>query len=207
MRKVENVKVFEFEQLGKKFRIELQYKHYMMKQNAWLDGDELEMLAKPHESAEAKVFIDGVLKYQTRLASEYWLRLSEDTKEMKGYLVRTVHDLQLAIIDPGTWTAYEAWIDGVIKEGTTPEVKEYLQKEQKKQDAEDLAEAKRIVELAEKQKDIPPMEEAKRRMKWWNDTYNEGGEGYIPQIISKELYERAQRVIAEQKKKMEQAGK
>ena len=35
MRKMENVKVFEFEQLGKKFRIELQYKHYMMKQNAW----------------------------------------------------------------------------------------------------------------------------------------------------------------------------
>ncbi len=201
---MENVKVFEFEQLGKKFRIELQYKHYMSEQNAWLDGDTLEMPAEPHESGGAKLFIDDKLEYETNRATAYWLHLSERIKEMKGYIVRTVPALQLAIIDPGTWNAYEDWVREVIEEGTTPETKVYLMRQQAAQDTEDLAKAKRVVELAEEQKDIPSMEEARRRMKWWNDTYNEGGEGYVPEIISREQYERAlatiERLTNEQRK-------
>ena len=204
---MENVKVFEFEQLGKKFRIELQYRRYMTAQTAWLDGDVLKMPAEPQESVSAKVFIDGKLKYETNRASAYWLRLSKDTKQMKGHTVKTVHDLQMAIIEPKTWDAYEKWIEEVIEEGTTPEVRTYLAQQQAAQDAEDLAEARRVVELAEEQKDIPSMEEARRRMKWWNDTYNEGGEGYVPEIIGKEQYERAlatiERLTNEQRKDTE----
>ena len=44
---------------------------------------------------------------------------------------------------------------------------------------------------AEAQRDIPSRAEAKRQMKAYNDVYNEGGEGYVPHIISREEYEAA----------------
>ena len=192
---MENVKAFEFKQLGRKFRIELQYEHYMLERSAWLDGDVLEMPAEPHESGIAKLFVDGELKYENKLAGAYRLRLDENVETMKGYKVRKVHDLRLAIVDPEVWKAYEAWIAAAVEEGATEEVKEYLAKQKAAWDAADLAEAKRVTKLAEKQKDIPPTEEARRRMKWWNDTYNEGGEGVVPEIISREQYNRAQDII------------
>ena len=193
--KMENVKVFEFEQLGRKFRIELQYAHHLLEQHAWLDGDVLEMPAEPHENGTAKLFIDGELKYEAKRVSAYRMRLDENVETMKGYKVRKIHDLQLAIVDPKVWKAYEAWIKEAVETGTTEEVKEYMAQKQAAWDAADLAEARRVVELAEKQKDIPPQEEANRRMKWWNDTYNEGGEGVVPEIISREQYNRAQDII------------
>ena len=36
-------------------------------------------------------------------------------------------------------------------------------------------------------------------MKWWNDTYNEGGEGFVPTIINIEQYEKAKNIIARHK--------
>lgn len=189
------MKTFEFEQLGKKMRIEIEYKHYMMKQTAWLDGDVVEMPSEPHESGIAKLFVNGVLKYENKMPDAYRLRLDENVETMQGYKVRKVHGLQLAIVDPKVWEAYEAWIAEVVEEGKTPEVKEYLKKKQEKEDALEVFEAKRIVKLAESQKDIPTREEANRRMKWWNDTYNEGGEGVVPEIISIEQYNRAQEII------------
>lgn len=189
------MKTFEFEQLGKTIRIEIEYNHKMNKEEAWLDGDVVGMPAEPHESCTAKVYANGMLKYKTNRATAYWLKLSDTVKEMKGYSVRTIHDLELAIIEPKVWEAYTAWINEVIEEGTTDEVKEYLNKKQEEKDALEVAEAKRIVKLAESQKDIPSREEANRRMKWWNDTYNEGGEGVVPEIISKEQYDRAQEII------------
>lgn len=189
------MKTFEFEQLGKTIRIEVEYNHKMNKEEAWLDGDVVEMPSKPHESCTAKVYANGMLKYKTNRATAYWLKLSDTVKEMKGYPVRTIHDLELAIIEPKVWEAYTAWINEVIEEGTTDEVKEYLNKKQEEKDALEVAEAKRIVKLAESQKDIPSREEANRQMKWWNDTYNEGGEGIVPEIISKDQYGRAKEII------------
>ena len=65
--------------------------------------------------------------------------------------------------------------------------------------AEELEYAKEVVKIAESQKDIPSREEARRRMKWWNDTYNEGGEGFVPTIINIEQYEKAKNIIARHK--------
>lgn len=44
---------------------------------------------------------------------------------------------------------------------------------------------------AEAQREIPTRAEAKRQMKAYNDVYNEGGEGYVPHILSHEEYEAA----------------
>lgn len=189
------MKFFEFEQLGRKIRVEVDYRHYMVKETACLDGDIIEMRTQPHESATAKVYIDGELKHEQRMATEYWLRLSEETKIVQGHKAKTIHALRLAIADPKVWEAYEAWISSVVKEGTEEAVKEFLQKEAEKDFEEEFKEAQEIVRLAEEQKDIPPREEANRRMKWWNDTYNEGGEGFVPDIICRERYEKAKEIV------------
>ena len=46
------------------------------------------------------------------------------------------------------------------------------------------------------QKDLPTRQEARRRMKAYNDLYNEGGEGYVPRIYSAEEREYAVDQIA-----------
>ena len=194
------MKVFEFKQIesGSNFRIEIDYHHYMQKQTAWLDGDILEMGEKPLELVNARLYVDDELKYSS-VANGYDLKLSEDIRTIKGYKVRTVHALKLAIINPEVWEKYEEWLEEVIKDGTEPEVKEFQKREKEKAAAEELEYAKEVVRIAESQKDIPSREEARRRMKWWNDTYNEGGEGFVPTIINIEQYEKAKNVIARHK--------
>lgn len=195
------MKVFEFKQIesGSNFRIEIDYHHYMQKQTAWLDGDILEMGEKPLESVNARLYVDDELKYSSNVVSGYDLKLSEDIRTIKGYKVRTVHALKLAIINPEVWEKYEEWLEEVIKDGTEPEVKEFQKREKEKAAAEELEYAKEVVSLAESQKDIPSREEARRRMKWWNDTYNEGGEGFVPTIINIEQYKKAKNVIERHK--------
>ena len=195
------MKVFEFKQIesGSNFRIEIDYHHYMQKQTAWLDGDILEMGEKPLELVNARLYVDDELKYSSNVVSGYDLKLSEDIRTIKGYKVRTVHALKLAIINPEVWEKYEDWLEEVIKDGTEPEVKEFQKREKEKAAAEELEYAKEVVSLAESQKDIPSREEARRRMKWWNDTYNEGGEGFVPTIINIEQYKKAKNVIARHK--------
>lgn len=195
------MKVFEFKQIesGSNFRIEIDYHHYMQKQTAWLDGDILEMGEKPLELVNARLYVDDELKCSSNVVSGYDLKLSEDIRTIKGYKVRTVHALKLAIINPEVWEKYEEWLEEVIKDGTEPEVKEFQKREKEKAAAEELEYAKEVVRIAESQKDIPSREEARRRMKWWNDTYNEGGEGFVPTIINIEQYKKAKNVIARHK--------
>lgn len=106
------MKVFEFKQIesGSNFRIEIDYHHYMQKQTAWLDGDILEMGEKPLELVNARLYVDDELKYSS-VANGYDLKLSEDIRTIKGYKVRTVHALKLAIINPEVWEKYEEWLE------------------------------------------------------------------------------------------------
>ena len=132
------MKVFEFKQIesGSNFRIEIDYHHYMQKQTAWLDGDILEMGEKPLELVNARLYVDDELKYSSNVVSGYDLKLSEDIRTIKGYKVRTVHALKLAIINPEVWEKYEEWLEEVIKDGTEPEVKEFQKREKEKAAAE-----------------------------------------------------------------------
>lgn len=149
------MKVFEFKQIesGSNFRIEIDYHHYMQKQTAWLDGDILEMGEKPLELVNARLYVDDELKYSSNVVSGYDLKLSEDIRTIKGYKVRTVHALKLAIINPEVWEKYEDWLEEVIKDGTEPEVKEFQKREKEKAAAEELEYAKEVVRIAESQKE------------------------------------------------------
>lgn len=94
----------------------------------------------------------------------------------------------------------DAFLKQVVSEGADPEAEQIRAAEKAKYDAERLEHAESTVRKAEAQKDIPSKEEARRRMKRYNDIHNEGGYGYVPYIISREEYEDALKVIAELKK-------
>lgn len=86
---------------------------------------------KPLELVNARLYVDDELKYSS-VANGYDLKLSEDIRTIKGYKVRTVHALKLAIINPEVWEKYEEWLEEVIKDGTEPEVKEFQKREKEK---------------------------------------------------------------------------
>lgn len=50
---------------------------------------------------------------------------------------------------------------------------------------------------AERQRDLPTREEADRRMKRYNDVQNEGYEGYVPYIYSRDEYDTMKKHLAE----------
>ena len=64
-----------------------------------------------------------------------------------------------------------------------------------KANAEDIAKLRNIIDAAERQKDIPTRVEANRRIKEYNDLYNEGGYGYVPTIVSREEYDAAKQLL------------
>lgn len=66
-----------------------------------------------------------------------------------------------------------------------------------KERQEDIEWYQNIIRKAERQPDIPTPEEAARRCKRWNDVYNEGGYGYVPDIIDSARYARAKQMLQE----------
>ncbi len=54
--------------------------------------------------------------------------------------------------------------------------------------AQEIEDLERLVARIEQQGDIPTQEEARRRMRRYNDIMNEGGEGYVPHIYSDKEY-------------------
>lgn len=74
-----------------------------------------------------------------------------------------------------------------------------IETEEEKQRKETLAEAQAIVAQAEKEGIDKLLSDAqvKAWRKRYNDIYNEGGEGYIPNKISKEAYQKAINILNE----------
>lgn len=88
----------------------------------------------------------------------------------------------------------------IRKKATTPEVSEYKKAEEEKISAARISTAEVIIKKSEKtirNKDGSLMNEEQANLykKWWNDTYNEGGEGYIPEIITVEQVEWANKIL------------
>lgn len=57
--------------------------------------------------------------------------------------------------------------------------------------AEEIARLEKIIEKAEQQKEIPTTAEKAEQLRAYNNLHNEGGEGYVPWIVSREEYQAA----------------
>ena len=93
----------------------------------------------------------------------------------------------------------EDFLASVITEGRDNEAEEIRAAKKAKDIEDEIKAAEGTIARAEAQEDIPTRAEAQRRMKEYNNLYNEGGFGYVPYIVSREEYEQAKATIASHK--------
>lgn len=91
-------------------------------------------------------------------------------------------------------TAYE---ESLTEEHSKSDVKAYIEKHDAEKKEHELNRAKSIIAAAEKQVQIPTRAELKEIQEKWNNIYNEGCEGYVPQMITKEEYDSALKTLKE----------
>ena len=78
------------------------------------------------------------------------------------------------------------FLEDTIAQGTPVSVQAFRLDHELKQTMYDLESYQNTLKEIKAQKDLPTRQEARRRMKAYNDLYNEGGEGYVPHIYCTE---------------------
>lgn len=184
---------FEFKlRNGNTCTIEATYECVMENEVLDADGYKIVGQAKPTEAGRCDMvaYVDGK-KIDSCWNTSFWKLI--DIKEIPG--AKKIWGLNVGFVNPEDAKRYEKWIAEIIEGGKSDEVKAYENAKKEKEIKEKVESAKKTITKAESQKDIPTKEEAKRRMKQYNDVMNEGGEGYVPYIISIEEYEYAKEIV------------
>ncbi len=184
---------FEFKlRNGSICTIEATYECVMQNEVFDADGDKIIGELKPTEAGRTNMvaYVDGK-KIDSCWNSSSWGLI--DVTANPG--VKKIWGLEVGFANPEDAERYEKWIAEIIDGGKSDEVKIYEKAEKEKKIKKEVDDAKKTIAKAESQKDIPTREEAKMRMKQYNDFMNEGGEGYVPYIISVEEYENAKEII------------
>jgi len=179
---------FEFTlKSGKQCKIVAEYECIMKTESLYADGDKVDVGQKPYETGNMVAYIDGQ-KYDSCWDVNFWRLIDLDGK-------KKIWGMRIGIVDAKVASDYEKWLAELMAAGTSAEVSEYKAQEEKKKAAERIKYAEETVRKAEAQKEILPRAELERRMKLLNDVLNEGGEGYLPRLVSKEEYESALEIL------------
>lgn len=177
---------------GRKITLEAEYEETVQNKVVNLDGDIFDTGDREIvTNAMLIAYIDGKQFDFTRYVN-FW-EIVDANKLKKIKKIRGIK--QIAFTEERA-KEIEAFLTNVIEGGRNEEAQKIRDKENEKKKQNEIEEAKRIIEKAEKQKDIPNRAEAQRRMKRYNDINNDGGDGYVPYIISLEEYEDAKEKLA-----------
>lgn len=175
---------------GSVCKIEADYECVIENEEIDADGWKIEGKAKPTDIGRSRLiaYIDGK-KVDSCDNKDFWKLI--DTKEG----MKKIWGLKVGFENPEDAKKYEDWIERIIEDGKSEGVKAYEKAEKERETKAKVKRAKEIIAKAEKQSDIPPRSEAKRRMKRYNDTINEGGGGYVPYIVCREEYDEALQIV------------
>lgn len=175
---------------GRKVTLEAEYTEKVQNKIANLDGDLIdtgkrEIIA----TGTLTVYIDGK-KFDTCDQPSFW-----QITETGHAGIKKIWGIKQIAFAEARAAEIEKFFAEVIEEGKAAEAEEIRAEEKEAAVTEEIENAEQIVAAAEAQADIPDRAEARRRMKRWNDIHNEGGEGYVPSIISREEYEQAKQKL------------
>ena len=179
---------------GRKVTLEADYSETVRNEEVNLDGDIIETGRREIvKDAMLTAYIDGK-KFDSCWNVNFWKVIDAGKTGMKriwgiksiGFTAERAEEI-------------ERFLSSVIEEGRSEEAQEIRATEKAAEVAKEIEAAERLIAKAEAQADIPSREEAKRRMKRYNDINNEGGEGYVPYIVSREEYEYAKERISKLK--------
>jgi hypothetical protein len=175
---------------GIECKIVAEYEKVMERTSYDLDGDIIYRDAEPVERASMTVYADGK-KIAKCLDVFFWGLI--DVPNNAG--VKKISGLPVGFSKSETIKQYEEFVKSLIEDGTSDEAKSYEAAKENEAVEEELQNAKEIVRMAESQNEILPYAEVKKYIANYSSVNNEGGEGYIPRIISKEEYDKAKRCI------------
>ena len=177
---------------GKKGILEATYSEEVQDQIAYADGYNIPTGKKEIvEKGNLVCYIDGK-KIDSCWDTAFWQII--DIPQQPG--IKRIWGLERVGFDAQHAAEVEKFLHEVIEAGKDADAEAIRKAEAEKKMLEEVEEAKETIRKAEAQKDIPSREEAKRRMKRYNDVMNDGGYGFVPYIISREEYEAAKAIVA-----------
>lgn len=157
------------------------------------DGYIVKCGMEPRTDADLELWVDGK-KVDSCWDVNFWRVI--DLKEHPGY--KKVWGLKLMMTAEQA-EKVEAFLESVIEGGKAPEVKAYENEKEAKKQAERVGEAKKVIQKAERTiadtGSLMTNDQAQEWVKNYNNLYNEGGEGYIPEVITQEMYDWAKSIV------------
>jgi hypothetical protein len=155
------------------------------------DGDRFECGKELNMDANLELWVDGAKKDSCRDTNFWKLIDANGIKKIWGLNVGMCPDQAEKV---------EAFLKAVIEEGKSAEAREFEAEKAAEKKAEAIAEAKEIIAKAEKTArnnngTLMTATEAAAWRRRYNNINNEGGYGYVPEVITQELYEYAQATL------------
>ena len=172
---------------GKEAKIVAEYAEILETEILNVDGYKIEGEKKPTINSKLTAYVDDK-QVDSCNNSDFWCLV-----DVNG--VKKIWGMKIGFNNLDIAAEYEKFISKVKETGKSTEVKQYEKDKEAEQQAETIEIAKQIILRAERQKNIPTAEEAKRIKMEYNRIYNEGGDGYVPEIISIEQYNWAKSII------------
>jgi hypothetical protein len=160
-----------------------------------LDGDIIKGKAEPSTDANLELWVDGV-KVDSCWDTNFWTLI--DVRQMPG--VKKVWGLKVAMGNEQA-AIVDRFLKDVIENGKQEEVKAHEAAEAEAGKVENIKMAEAILAKAEKtyknaDGTLMDRKQANVWMNQYNDINNEGGEGYVPEIITAEDVEWARSIIS-----------
>ena len=164
----------------------------MQSRTADLDGHIITLDKEPSTDANLELWVD-----EKKIDSCWDINFWRIIEAQKGF--KKIWGLPVGMTDEQA-SITEAFLNEVIESGKTETVIEYETAKADAEKAKEKAEAQKIIDAAAKYT-TPIMTNAEYKVwaKRYNDVNNEGGEGYIPDRITVEQLERANKILEELK--------
>jgi hypothetical protein len=173
---------------GNKIELRAYCKTTMQPREIDLDGHVFTGKPEPITDANLELWVNGQM-VDSCWDTNFWRMI--DLVDHPDY--KKIWGLKIAV-DLKQAEEIGAFLQSVIESGKSPEVKNYETAEADKNLADQVKRAENIVAAAEstiKNEDDTLMTyaQASAWRKIYNDINNEGGEGYVPEVVTKEDYE------------------
>ena len=177
---------YTFTRRGDTVELRYEYKKEVINRTGYADGYEIDLGKEIKETDKAVVYVNG-----RKFTDGQPILVSED---IAGIKAGTLIIGNLRIVDPQLRDEIMAVIEETKVTGTTPEAAE-METEQIAM-AKDVAKAKAqsIIEKAKTTRrnsdgSLMNQEQALEWRRRYNDVVNEGGDGYVPSVITQEEYD------------------
>lgn len=194
---------------GTKVQVMYTYIEKMTEKIAWADGDEISLGTTPFVSERftlvwtdtQKRVMPGYLDTFPENSTENIRQLCKQSGTNKYF--RT--SMGGILLPAKEIERVEEMMESARHEAKDETVQEYLRKAAEQKEAHMKSRARGILKKAEKtirNKDghLMTLKEAAAWKKSYNDLWNEGGEGFVPEIITKEDVEWAEKILGEESK-------